>query len=342
MRWSIERRTDTSRQRLAVATAVGLMAAALALLIHRLAPGKLPDIGILLEVSRGYLHGHNPYDVMGPGKAVEFPELMAYPFTEVLLLAPFAVLPNPVAETLVVALTCGLWSWALLGSRHYRVGLIGGLSLAALFVTGEGQWSPLLIAAALTPSLGWLLAIKPTIGLALFSAFPSWKTLVGGAAFVFVALVLYPLWPFEWYRTTRTVHHLVAIVTRPGGFLVLLALVRWKEPTARLLVALSCIPHTTLPYETLYLFLIPQTTGRAWVLCFLSYLAPILVGPVNSMTVEYVQRYADAILWTAYIPCAAMLLFPPKPAGTPPLTSPIELSNVLKINTLLRISRHQT
>jgi hypothetical protein len=311
---SIERFAETSRRRLLLACGVGLVAAALALIIHAMSPRRLGDIGILLEVSRGYLHGQNPYDVMGPGKAVEFPELMAYPFTEVLLLVPFALVSNVVAGPLVVALTCGAWSWALLGSRRYRMGLIGGVSLAALFVTGEGQWSPLLLAAALTPSLGWLLAIKPTIGLALFAAFPSWKTLVGCAAFLFVALVLYPPWPFEWYRTTRTVHHLVAIVTRPGGFLVLLALVRWKEPTARLLVALSCIPHTTLPYETLYLFVIPQTAGRAWALCFLSYLAPVLVGPVNSMTVEYVQRYGDAILWTTYIPCLAMLLFPPKVA----------------------------
>src|SRR5581483_7514987 len=129
-----------------------------------------------------------------------------------------------------------------------------------------------------------------TIGAALFVGFPSWRTAMGVTAFVLVAFIVRPRWPWEWYGTTRSVQHLVAVVTRPGGVLVLLALVRWKEPAARMLVALACIPHTTLPYETLYLFLVPQTWGRAWLLCALSYVAPGLVGRVDPMTHLYVER----------------------------------------------------
>ena len=42
------------------------------------------------------------------------------------------------------------------------------------------QWPPLLIAAALTPGLSWLLAIKPTAGFALWAAYPNRKAVIGG------------------------------------------------------------------------------------------------------------------------------------------------------------------
>jgi hypothetical protein len=248
---------------------------------------------------------------MGPGKPIEFPEQMAYPFTEVLLLAPFSLLRAWLAAALVAALSSGLWAWAVVGNRGYVRASVGGASLAAVFALAEGQWSLLLTAAALMPALGWLFAIKPTIGLALFAAYPSRRTVIGVAAFALLATLIYPKWPIDWYRTTRTVQHLVSIITRPGGFLVLFALLRWREPAARLLVALACVPHTTLPYETLYLFFVPQTWSRAWVLCGLSYLTPLLLPPTDPMTHEYVQRYADAILWTMYVPCVLMLLFRP-------------------------------
>jgi hypothetical protein len=273
------------------------------------------DFALLVAVSRGFARGAAPYDILGPGKLIEYPHEMAYPLTAIIALIPFALLPLTAGRALFVGLSTLLWAWALLKRPCYWPALVGGLSLAALFVIGEGQWSPLLMAAALIPALGWLLAIKPTIGLALFIGFPSWRTALGVCACVAIATLMRPAWPFEWLRAIRTVQQEVAIVTRPGGILVLLALLRWREPSARLLVALSCIPHTTLPYETLYLFLIPQTAGRAWSLCVLSYLAPLLVGAVNPMTLEYVQRYATAILWTAYVPCTVMVLFPPRIGG---------------------------
>jgi len=49
------------------------------------------------------------------------------------------------------------------------------------------------------------------------------------------------------------------IISRPGGALLLLALLRWRRPEARMLAALALVPHTTMVYEMLPLFLIPRT-----------------------------------------------------------------------------------
>jgi hypothetical protein len=44
---------------------------------------------------------------------------------------------------------------------------------------------------------------------------------------------------------------------RPFGFILLLAAIRWRLPEGRLLLAMACIPQSTLPYELVPLALIP-------------------------------------------------------------------------------------
>ena len=46
-------------------------------------------------------------------------------------------------------------------------------SACFVYVIRTAQWSPLLMAAALTPVVGWLLTCKPSVGLALFVAYPT-------------------------------------------------------------------------------------------------------------------------------------------------------------------------
>ena len=56
-----------------------------------------------------------------------------------------------------------------------------------------------------------------------------------------------------------------------GGPLMLLALLRWRRPEARLLAALSCVPHTPELYESLYLFLVPASMWQGALLAALNY-----------------------------------------------------------------------
>ena len=157
---------------------------------------------------------------------------------------------------------------ALTRSGPHRI--IALTSFPFYVASAISQGSPLFVAATVYPGLGVLFAAKPTIGLAVWLYRPQWRIAAAVAAFLLVSWVVQPSWPGEWMAGLGTATHIVAPITYPGGSLVLLALSRWRRPEARLLVALACVPHTTLLYEVLPLFLVPATCGQAALLAVLT------------------------------------------------------------------------
>jgi hypothetical protein len=183
----------------------------------------------------------------------------------------------------------------------------------------QGQWSPLLTAAAVIPSLSWLLAAKPSIGAALFSAFPSRQAVIGGVALVVVSLVLFPAWPGRWMEALGASIQ-VPPVRSPGGFILLLALVRWRLPEARLLAALACVPQTIGLYDTLPLFLIPRTKWQGYALAGLSYVAAFsqaaLVPRAPGMPLETMLAGRWPIVFVClYLPAMVMVFLPRSGTG---------------------------
>jgi len=230
--------------------------------------------------------------------------------TSIVTVAPLGVLPLRWADPLFVGIGFGLFTWAVTATRVWTPALVALISLPALMALQTSQWSLLVTGAALMPAFGWLLVAKPTIGLALFAAFPRWKTAVGCALLLALSFLILPEWLQEWRATLASAPHVVAPITRPGGFLVLLALLKWKRADARLLVALACVPHTTAPYETIPLFLIAQTWLQAWglwALAILAYVAQWATGPYASQA-EYWAAGARSIVALMYLPCLVAVL----------------------------------
>ena len=94
---------------------------------------------------------------------------------------------------------------------------------------------------------------------------------------------------------------------------MLLALITWKRADARLLLALACVPHTTAPYETIPLILIPQTRPQAWSLwtpALVAYVAQWMSGPYASQA-AYWASGAEWIVALLYLPCLGMVLCRP-------------------------------
>jgi hypothetical protein len=271
------------------------------------------DLGQVWAGSRALLHGGNPYDAVGPGRSFDWPFPLLYPITAVLALIPLAWMPLRWADPIFVALGFGLFTWAVTSKRVASPALVALISLPALMTLQTSQWSLLLTGAALMPWFGWLLIAKPTIGLALFTAFPRWKTAIGCGLFLIISFIIWPGWIADWRATFASAPHVVAPITRPGGALVLLALLKWKRPEARLLLALACVPHTTVPYETIPLFLIAQTWLQAWALwalALLAYIAQWWTGPYVSQ-MAYWTSGAQWIVLLMYLPCLAMVLLRP-------------------------------
>jgi hypothetical protein len=271
-------------------------------------PGVFADFDYIWAGGVAVWQGTDPYTAV-PDRAPYY-----YPATAAVLMAPFAPLPRQLAVALFTALGMTLLAFSVTGYRRWIV-----LSAPALQALLYGHWTPWLTAAVGLPWLGFIWAVKPNIGLALFGGWPSRAALYGGLAVVVLSFLVIPTWPADWLKALQTTTHYLAPIQRPGGFLLLLAWLRWREPEARLLGALAVIPHSAIPYELLPLLLIPQTRRRFLVLMGLTYLA---VGWVEwginydmiwpRAGAEMVRQVQDIrwpwFLFLVYLPCLWMVL----------------------------------
>ncbi len=313
------------RVQIAIAIAVAVAAAALTWFRHAANPLGVNDVMPILVSARALFTGGDPYAAVGPGRAFDWPWPQLYPATAFVALAPLAALPLRAAEILFVALSAGGLVFVVLRRCPERIPI--AVSGAFVWALVWEQWSPALVAAALTPALAGLLAAKPTTGLALLAGAPSWCTVraaaIGGAVLAAIALVLQPGWPLRWLASLRGDLHFVAPITRlPFGPLVLLALLRWRRPEARLLVALACVPQTNAVNDVLPLFLVTSTFGEALLLAItthvigiaqLKLLATMQLGggpPDLAAFARYCAVSADWLVWGAYLPALVIVLRP--------------------------------
>jgi hypothetical protein len=300
-------------QRVALTLCVAASAALLALLVWSKPQPQHSDLAQVWAGARALTHHENPYEVVGPGRRFDWPFPLLYPLTAVVTLTPLALLPLRWVDPLFVALGFGLFTWAVTSERLLTPALVALVSLPALMTLQTSQWSLLLTGAALVPTVGWLLVAKPTIGLALFAAFPRWKTAIGCSVLLIISLLIWPGWIAHWRATFVAAPHVIAPVVRTGGPLLLLAAIKWKRADARLLLALACVPHTTAPYETIPLFLIPQTWLQAWglwALALVAYAGQWATGPYLSQA-DYWASGARWIVAVMYLPCLALVLSRP-------------------------------
>lgn len=186
-----------------------------------------------------------------------------------------------------------------------------------------GQWSPLLTAAAVMPSLAFLLALKPTVGAAVVAASltwrVTWRAALGGVVCAVVAFALVPGWVGEWRAALTGAFHFQTLIARPAGVLLLLALLRWRRFDARLVLALACVPQTPVIYEALPLFLVPESRREMLVLLLCSGLELVvqqammrgLDGPASA------HASGTALLVVMYFPCLIMVLRRPNAGSIP-------------------------
>jgi len=301
---------------LCLVVAAGFAAGALNWIGHALPPPTGSDIDQLWLAARALAEGRSPYQAVMEahrGSVLGYPLYFSlyYPLPAVLLLLPLAPLSFEVARAVWAGVGVAVFMAAAL---RYRRGLPQALLSASLLnAVAQGQWSPLLVAAAVLPWFGFAWIAKPTVGAALFAGYPTRAAVWGAGAMVAVSLLAWPSWPGEWLDAVRHADHLRPLVSRPGGGLLLLALLRWKEPEARLLAALACVPQTASLYESLPLFLIPREKSEGYLLAALSYL-PALVpallqpGATSAPLESEIEASWPWLFLSLYLPALLMVL----------------------------------
>jgi hypothetical protein len=214
---------------------------------------------------------------------------------------------------LFIGVGAALLAWSLTRRTFANPQLLVFASFAMMVAAQTVQWSPWLTAAALTPWLGFLFACKPSIGLAMFAAYPSRAAVLGVAAFALLTTAIWPWWIQAWWSTLSATTHMSAPVMRWGGPFILLALIKWRRSDARLLAALACVPQTPVLYEALPLFLLVQTARQGTLLIVLMGATAKIVEAVAAGTDYYTWMAINGqwMVWLVYLPCTAMVLFRP-------------------------------
>jgi hypothetical protein len=290
--------------RVGVAALVGLAVAGYVLLFYRhQSPLAVSDFDAIWTAARALRAGHDPY---GAIQSPPWPWNLQYPLPAVLIALPFSVLPLVVARAAFMGISAGLLAYGLARRAWWPLVMLAGGQM--FFAIQSVQWTPLFAAAVLLPPLQVLWAVKPTTGLTLFAAYPNWRTVLGGLVLLILAFLAWPHWLDGWLAAARIAPHRPAIL-RPGGVLLLLALLRWRLPEGRQLAVLALMPLSPHLYEALPLMLVARSRRELLVLavCGTIGLAAGAITP-HAVGPDHGPIPWAVVFLTGYLPALAVVL----------------------------------
>jgi hypothetical protein len=300
----------TPKRRAVAAFGIALVAVALQAHISQL-PGLTTDLDPIRLGADLLLHGSDPYTI-GPGRAHYWAFPLLYPLPAVLLAIPLVALPQFWARIVFVALSSGTVSYIL--TRRAWWPLVACASASFLYTVVDVQWAPLLLASWYVPVLGFTIAAKPNVGLAVLAAARSRRAFVvagaGAAVLVIVAVAVRPTWPVGWWSGATEQHHILPFVVSWLGAPLLLAGVRWRRPEARLLLVLAVLPQNPSIYDALVLFAVPATIREALILATLSWFVEPIRDALHPTAEPASMAHATQIglLAVMYLPALVMVL----------------------------------
>ena len=299
-------------RRLAFSLCMTLATAAYVYLYGTHNPQFTSDFDQIWAAAGALWRRENPYDIIGYAKPFYWWWPFYYPLPAAVLVAPVGLMPVLAARCVFSAASVGVLAWLITRDGWARLPMF--LSISFFTSIELGQWSPLLTAALLAPSLSWLGVAKPNWGIAIVASASSpriWKPLlIGGVVLALVSFALQPAWVVDWLARVQTATHFRAPVTLPFGFLMLVVLLRWRRPEARLLLAIACVPQTPGFYDALMLFTIPRTFRESLMLTvatFVVFFAMVFRGPWTTGD-AWMSDISHFTLWFLYLPCALLVL----------------------------------
>ena len=321
----------SSGDRLIAAVVLGGWGAFLAYFAMASHPQHLAkDFSYPWRAARVLLDGHDPYEVIQAVGRYPFNVGFFYPLPAALVALPVAPLRPEVAGAIFIGISSALLGWAMVRDCPQRLPLFASASFFHAAVLG--QWSPILAAAALLPTLQFVGAAKPTIGLAAWLYRPSWRGIIGGAILVGIGLLILPSWPAEWLASTPSTAKYRGPATTLMGCFLLLGLLRWRRREGRLFVALSLVPQLPVFYDQLLLWLVPSTLWRSVALTAASWVGYLAWFPHRASAEQNAIAF-PYMVFTLYAPALVLLLLlppreqaedadltarPPSPPALPP------------------------
>jgi hypothetical protein len=255
------------------------------------------DLSYPWRAARALLDGHNPYEVIQAVGAYPFNAPLFYPLPAALIVMPVSWLRPGIGGAIFMGVSSALLAFALLRESPHRLWIFASAPFIQAAILG--QWSPLLVAAALIPALQFAAAAKPTVGLVAWLYRPSVAGIIGGLTLLVISLMVMPSWPREWLDSAPSTSKYRGPAATLLGCFLLLGLLRWRRKEGRLLVSLSLMPQLPVFYDALPLWLIPSTWVRSFLLSALSWVGYLLWYPhrASPFQNEIAVPLALAFIW---------------------------------------------
>jgi hypothetical protein len=292
-------------------------------------PDFVSDFDQVWAGAQALLQGSNPYDTVGPGRDFDWRWPLYYPLPALLVTAPLGLLPVIGARAAFAGLSAALLGWAITRDGWQRLPIF--ISVSFLVTIELGQWSALYAAAFFIPQLAAIGVAKPNLGAALAAGDRSGRStiwLAGGAIVLLGAsFIIQPGWHEPWLQNVREAPHFRPPVLRPLGFLLLLALLKWRRPEARWLLAISIVPLPPSFYDQLLLAVVCITFRESLIFAASTCVLFFYVG-FNTPQPDYLawgRIVGNGTVWICYLPVLVMVLRRPNIGEVPfirPLRAP--------------------
>jgi hypothetical protein len=288
--------------RVVVSAAVGLVTGVLCWFLMKHLHQDAADFRWALHLAQRLLARQNPYDT----------PFEQYPLTAGLFALPFVRLQPETAAGLFYGISSAALAFGL--TRYSYRGLL--IFLAYPYWAGliTVQWSPIIAASAFFPLLLPVTMAKPQIGLPVFLTRLSRRGFVACIIVGAISLIVMPRWPQLWIAQLGHYEHFIPLLVLPGP-LLLLALFRYRDRDAILLLLAACMPQRWF-FDSFVLWLIPRSRREIVWTVFLSWGTGLWrwYHPPHSFT--QVGRWTVLFI---YLPMLAVVLFRPRssPADSP-------------------------
>jgi hypothetical protein len=220
------------------------------------------------------------------------------PLTTILVVLPFEPLWF-LGTMLLWSLGVGLLAYgALKKGGRWPLLIFTSASFWNAFLTL--QWSPLLTAITLLPSLLPLALVKPNVGLPTILTNLTPRRILACGAFLLLTFIVDPLWVLKWLPQTAAYDGFIPLLILPLGPLLLLSLIRWRDPRVRFFFLMSLVPQRGF-YDALLLWVLPDSPRQLVLLSATSW-----IGFIGAFSFHL--NAPLLVLLTIYFPMLAMIL----------------------------------
>jgi hypothetical protein len=227
--------------------------------------------------------------------------LQLYPLPAALFGLPFVWMRPEVAGGIFYGTSSALLAFGLSREGYDRLLIFLAYPYWAGILTA--QWPPLIMASALFPLFLPATLAKPQLGLPVALTHLTRRGVLAAVAVLLLSLAILPNWPLLWWANAGHYEHFIPVLIFPG-FLLALALLRYRDRDALLLLGMAIMPQRWF-YDTLILWLIPKTRRAIVWTVFLSW------APGIWRWYHTPHSYIEVGRWTVcfiYLPMLAVVL----------------------------------